>query len=181
MIAMNLSRRKLIGGALALGGLSLLPQAALAALPERRLAFRNVHTRELIDARYFVDGDYDPEGLAEINHGLRDWRTGDIADMDRELLDLLVSIRERLDVSPRLPFDLISGYRSPRTNAMLHGHSDGVASRSQHLLGRATDIAIPGIPLDRVKLAALSANRGGVGYYPRDGFVHIDTGPVRTW
>lgn len=181
MSDLNISRRRLLGGALALGGLSLLPQRAFAASPERRLAFRNVHTSELIDARYFADGDYDPDGLAEINHGLRDWRTGDIADMDPELLDLLVAIRDKLDVMPRRPFDLISGYRSPQTNAALHARSEAVASRSQHILGRATDIALPGIPLDRIRMAALSEQRGGVGYYPRDGFVHVDTGRVRTW
>jgi uncharacterized protein YcbK (DUF882 family) len=177
----GLSRRHLLGGALALGGMGMLPKAALAALPERRLAFRNVHNNERIDARYFGAGGYDREGLAEINHGLRDWRTGDIANMDRALLDLLVDIREKLGVAPRRPFDLISGYRSPRTNAALHSRSGGVANQSQHLLGRATDIAVPGISLDRVRLAALAQQRGGVGYYPGDGFVHIDTGRVRTW
>jgi uncharacterized protein YcbK (DUF882 family) len=177
----SLSRRHILGGALALGGLSLLSQPALAELPERRLAFRNVHTNERIDARYFGASGYDRQGLAEINHGLRDWRTGDIADMDRGLLDLLVDVREKLGVAPRRPFDLISGYRSPHTNAALHERSGEVASKSQHLLGRATDIAMPGISLDRVRLAALSQQRGGVGYYPRDGFVHVDTGRVRTW
>ena len=181
MSEVSLSRRHLLGGALALGGLSLLPQSAFAALPERRLAFRNVHNGERIDARYFGASGYDREGLAEINHGLRDWRTGDVAEMDHELLDLLVTIRERLGVEPRHPFDLISGYRSPRTNARLREHSGGVASRSQHLLARATDIALPGISLDRLRTAALSIERGGVGYYPRDGFVHVDTGRVRSW
>jgi uncharacterized protein YcbK (DUF882 family) len=182
MTETTLSRRHLLGGALALGGLSLLPQSALAALPERRLAFRNVHTNERIDARYFGAGGYDRAGLAEINHGLRDWRTGDVASMDRDLLDLLVSIREKLGVAPRRPFDLISAYRSPRTNSSLRQHGGGgVANKSQHLLGRATDIALPGVSLDRVRLAALSEKRGGVGYYPRDGFVHVDTGRVRTW
>lgn len=176
------SRRGLLAGALVVGGLSLLPQSALAALPERRLAFRNVHNNERIDARYFADGAYDEQGLAEINHGLRDWRTGEVVEMDRELLDLLVTIRGRLDKSPRQPFDVISGYRSPRTNSYLREHrGGGVASRSQHLLGRATDIAMPGVPLDRLRMAALSCERGGVGYYPRDGFIHVDTGRVRTW
>jgi len=182
MTVTNLSRRHLLGGALALGGLSLLPRPALATLPERRLAFRNVHNNERVDARYFVDGQYDWEGLAEINHGLRDWRTGDMVEMDRDLIDLLATLRDRLDISPRRPFDLISGYRSPRTNAQLREHGGGgVATRSQHLLGRATDVALPGVPLDRLKQAALSAQRGGVGYYPSDGFVHIDTGRVRSW
>lgn len=176
------SRRGLLGCALVAGGLSLLPQSALAALPERRLAFRNVHNDERIDARFFVDGSYDEQGLAEINYGLRDWRTGDVVEMDHELLDLLVTIRDRLDIAPRQPFDLISGYRSPRTNASLREHGGGgVANNSQHLLGRATDIAMPGVSLDRLRMAALSLERGGVGYYPRDGFVHVDSGRFRTW
>ena len=181
MSELNLSRRRLLGGALAMGGLSLMPQRAFAALPERRLAFRNVHTNERIDARYFGASGYDSQGLAEINHGLRDWRTGDVANIDHGLLDLLVDIREHLSMAPRRPFDLISGYRSPRTNAALHERSDAVAGQSQHLLGRATDIAVPGMSLDRVRLAALAQQRGGVGFYPRDGFVHVDTGRVRTW
>jgi uncharacterized protein YcbK (DUF882 family) len=181
MIEATMSRRQLLGGALALGGLGLLPQSALAALPERRLAFRNVHNNERIDARYFGAGGFDAQGLAEINHGLRDWRTGEIARMDTELLDLLASVRDRLGVGPRRPFDLISGYRSAHTNAALHARSGEVASRSQHIRARATDVALPGISLDRLRSAALSARRGGVGYYPRDGFVHMDTGPVRTW
>jgi uncharacterized protein YcbK (DUF882 family) len=181
MSEMILSRRRLLSGAFALGGMSLLPQRAFAALPERRLAFRNVHTNERIDARYFGASGYDREGLAEINHGLRDWRTGEIADMDRGLLDLLVDIRDQLGMAARRPFDLISAYRSPRTNAALHERSGAVATRSQHLLGRATDIAVPGMSLDRVRSAALAQKRGGVGFYPRDGFVHVDTGRVRAW
>ncbi|PTQ11715.1 hypothetical protein CLG96_09625 [Sphingomonas oleivorans] len=182
---MNCSRRRLIGGAFALGATSLIGTTkAFAALPERRLVFRNVHNNEKVDARYFGADGFDREGLAEINHGLRDWRTGDVIDMDRDLIDLLVSIRDRLGVDPRRGFDIISGYRSPRTNAALRarrgGHS-GVATKSQHMLGKATDIALPGVPLDRLKLAAFSMQRGGVGYYPRDGFVHVDTGRVRSW
>jgi uncharacterized protein YcbK (DUF882 family) len=181
MFEATIGRRQMLGRVLALGGLGLLPQSAFAALPERRLAFRNVHNSERIDARYFGAGGFDAEGLAEINYGLRDWRTGETAKIDTDLLDLLASVRDRLDVSPRRPFDLISGYRSPHTNAALRNRSREVASRSQHIHARATDVALPGIPLDRLRSAALSAKRGGVGYYPRDGFVHMDTGPVRTW
>jgi uncharacterized protein YcbK (DUF882 family) len=177
----TLTRRTLLGAALAIGASALLPTAALAALPERRLAFRNVHNGERIDARYFGGGRFDPQGLAEINHGLRDWRTGDVATMDQELLDLLVEIRDRLGVAPGRPFDLISGYRSPRTNAALRERSGGVANHSQHVLAKASDIALPGVPLDRLRMAAMSVGRGGVGFYPRDGFVHVDSGRVRSW
>jgi uncharacterized protein YcbK (DUF882 family) len=181
----GLSRRRLIGGALGFGAAALLGGGqALAALPERRLALRSVHNGERYDACYFRNGQYDPTGLAEINHALRDWRTGDAYAMDRELIDLLADLRDRIGADPRKPYDLISGYRSPRTNSALRargGEHTGVATKSQHLLGKASDIALPGIPLSTVKTAALSLQRGGVGFYPRDGFVHVDTGRVRTW
>ena len=180
----KLSRRGLLFGAVALGSAALLDKSAFAAIPEKRLAFRNVHTNDKVDARFFANGRFDPQGLAELNHGLRDWRTGDTTNMDPDLFDLLTEIRDRLGVDPRRSFDLISGYRSPHTNAALRargGEHTGVATQSQHILGKATDIALPGVPLNTLRLAALSAQRGGVGFYPRDGFVHVDTGRVRTW
>ncbi len=180
----TLSRRGLFLGALALGGAALIDSSALAAIPEKRLAFRNVHTNDRVDARFFANGRFDPQGLAELNHGLRDWRTNDVTIMDPDLFSLLGEIRDRLGVDPRRSFDLISGYRSPHTNAALRargGEHTGVASQSQHMLGKATDVALPGVELGRLRLAALSAQRGGVGYYPRDGFVHVDTGRVRAW
>ncbi|XHR98717.1 twin-arginine translocation pathway signal protein [Sphingomonas sp. DBB INV C78] len=168
---------------LAIGASSVIaPQTAFAMLGERRLAFRNVHNNERIDARYWGASGIDRDGLAEINHGMRDWRTGDVASMDPSLIDLLVTLRDKLGASPRTSFDLISGYRSPRTNASLRAHGGGgVATKSQHMLGKASDIALPGVRLETVRSAALSIGRGGVGFYPRDGFVHVDTGRVRTW
>lgn len=192
MTGFLLSRRGLIGGAMGAGAAIvtspahagfIVPGAAKSG-PERRLAIRNCHTNEKFDACYFRGGRYDPSGLAEINHALRDWRTGQSAPIDRELIELLADLRGRLDVAPNKPFDLISGYRSPHTNASLRkagGSHTGVATKSQHMLGKATDIALPGVPLARVKEAALTLQRGGVGYYPRDGFVHVDTGRVRSW
>lgn len=177
-------RRGLLTGMIALGAGSLLPGAALAALPEKRLAFRNVHTNERIDACYFRNGRFDPRGLAEIRHGLRDWRSGETHQMDTGLIALLSDLRDRLGVAPRRSFDIISGYRSSNTNEKLRergGAHTGVATKSQHMLGKATDIALPGVALDRVRLAALSMQRGGVGFYPKDGFVHVDTGRVRSW
>jgi uncharacterized protein YcbK (DUF882 family) len=184
MIERSCGRRGLLTGMVALGATAMLPGAALAALPEKRLAFRNVHTNERFDACYFRQGRFDPRGLAEIRHGLRDWRTGEVHDMDTGLIALLTDLRDRLGASPRRSFDLISAYRSPHTNEGLRergGAHTGVATKSQHMLGKATDIALPGVPLDRVRLAALSMQRGGVGFYPRDGFVHVDTGRVRSW
>ena len=179
-----LSRRALIGGVVAGGAALALPMPALAAGAEWRLAIRNVHNNESVDALFARNGRFLPEGLAELTHGLRDWRTGEAKPMDRRLLGLLVSLREKLDLRGGHPIGLISGYRSPHTNAMLRaagGEHTGVASQSQHMLGKATDIMIPGVSLDRLHGAALALGGGGVGYYPRDGFVHVDSGPVRRW
>lgn len=174
-------RRKLLGGGAAALVMAALSERVSARTPERRLAFANSHNGERYEACYFANGRYRAEGLAEMNHALRDWRTGEVRPMDPKLLDLLVHIRDRLDVSPHQHLKLVSGYRCPKTNRALHARSHAVASRSQHMLGRATDIAIPGIALHRLRDAALSIRGGGVGYYPRDGFVHVDTGQVRHW
>ncbi len=178
------SRRALIGGAIAGGAALALPLPAMAAGIEWRLAIRNVHTNESVDAVFARSGRFVPAGLAELNHGLRDWRTGDSIGMDRRLLALLVSLRQKLELSGNRKIDLICGYRSPQTNAKLRargGAHSGVASQSQHMLGKATDIVVPGVSLDRLRGAALALGGGGVGYYPRDGFVHVDTGRVRHW
>jgi uncharacterized protein YcbK (DUF882 family) len=195
-------RRALLCGGVAAGGALLLPGALGTAmrpflpvdiaeapqpgspLPEKRIAFRSVNTGEKIDARYFNAKGWDDQGLAEINHGLRDWRTGEVFGIDRKLIALLTELRETLDVAPTKAFDLISGFRSSATNNGLRkagGSHTGVATKSQHMLGKATDIALPGIPLDRLRAAARAAAKGGVGFYPADGFVHVDTGRVRFW
>lgn len=161
-----------------------MPLPAMAAGSEWRLAIRNVHTNETFDAVFARAGRFLPAGLAELNYGLRDWRTGDVTQMDRRLLGLLVQLREKLDLTGRSKIELISGYRSPNTNAALRargGEHTGVASTSQHMLGKATDIMVPGVSLDKLRGAALALGGGGVGYYPRDGFVHVDTGRVRHW
>lgn len=180
------SRRGLLGGMLGLTAASLMGGGkAFAALPERRIAFHNVHNNERFDARYYVAGvGYDQQGLAEINHALRDWRTGEKTAMDPDLIDLMVAIRTKLELNPTKSFDIISGYRSPNTNAALRargGAHTGVATKSQHMLGKATDLYMPGVPLATLRQVAVSMQRGGVGFYPRDNFVHVDTARVRTW
>ena len=117
--------------------------------------------------------------IAEFARVLRDHRNGETRPIDPRLLDQLHDVREKLGLSQA--FRVISGYRSPTSNAMLHERSSGVASNSLHLQGRAIDISAPGIALERLRAAALDAHAGGVGYYPRSGFVHLDTGRVRVW
>lgn len=183
-VSRPISRRGLIGGIAAGGALLALPAPAFAATGEWRLAIRNVHTNESVDAVFARNGSFVESGLAELNHGLRDWRSGEVFAMDRKLLALLVQLRDTLGVSGRQKIDLISGYRSPLTNTALRnagGAHSGVASKSQHMLGKATDIHLPGVPLDRLRDAAMALGKGGVGYYPRDGFVHVDTARVRHW
>jgi uncharacterized protein YcbK (DUF882 family) len=145
----------------------------------RTLAFDNLHTAEKINVEYYAHGAYVSQALASVNHLLRDFRTGDIGLIDVALLDVL----HRLAVltASRRPFQIISGYRSPATNEALRQHSSGVASGSLHTLGQAIDIRLADVPLQTLRDAARSMRSGGVGYYPRSNFVHVDTGRVRTW
>lgn len=151
----------------------------LLAAPERRLGFNNLHTGEKFDLPYWIQGDYVPEALAEINRVLRDHRTDQVAAIDTDLLDLLHRVNGTLGNSR--PFQIISGYRSPASNQMLAGNSSGVAKRSLHMQGKAIDIRLPGIPLADLRRAGLNLQGGGVGYYPGSNFVHLDVGRVRTW
>ncbi len=145
----------------------------------RKVALHNLHTGESLKAIYWEDGHYVPDAIAAVNRVLRDFRTGDEHMMDPGLLDLLTRLGGKVEAQG--PFQIISGYRSPRTNAMLHEHSDGVASKSLHMQGMAMDIRLDGVALDHLHKAALDIGRGGVGYYPTSNFVHVDVGRVRRW
>jgi uncharacterized protein YcbK (DUF882 family) len=145
----------------------------------RSLSLFNTHTNEKIESTYWCDGSYCAPGLREIDHLLRDYRTGEVKEIDRSLLDLLHDLRSELRAEQ--PFHVISGYRSPATNALLRQEGHGVAAHSYHIQGRAIDIRIPGIGLRNLRDAALRLGRGGVGYYPASDFVHVDVGPARTW
>ena len=153
--------------------------STLTNLRERSLSFHNLHTGESLKTVYWQQGDYLPSSLADINRVLRDHRTGERHDIDPGLLDLLCDLRLRLDTRESL--QIISGYRSPSTNAMLHANSDGVATRSLHLDGKAVDIRIRGRALSLLRKTALAMKGGGVGYYPSSDFVHVDVGRVRSW
>ena len=145
----------------------------------KELKLHNLHTDEKIALSYFEQGEYVTEALRDINYLLRDHRTGDVLAMDPGLIDLLYDLKGVLGTEQ--PLQVISGYRSPKTNAALHNKSSGVAAKSLHMQGKAIDICIEGIDTRDIQAAALRLARGGVGYYPRSNFVHIDTGNVRSW
>jgi uncharacterized protein YcbK (DUF882 family) len=151
----------------------------LAANAPRKVAFHNLHTGEKLSAVYFEKGRYAPDVMNAVNHLLRDYRTGDVHMIDPRLLDLLDAVAQR--TGSRDPFEVICGYRSPKTNAMLHARSEQVAAHSLHLKGQAIDIRLNDQALPHLHAAALKLGAGGVGYYPVSNFVHVDVGPVRRW
>ena len=161
------------------GGSIAATRPAHAAGGERTLALTNLHTGESIRRPYWAEGRYLDDMLAEFAHVLRDHRNGETRPIDPLLFDQLHALQAKLGVVQA--YRVISGYRSPASNAMLHARSSGVASGSLHVLGRAIDVAAPGVALERLRAAAVAAHAGGVGYYPRFGFVHLDTGRVRLW
>ena len=174
----TLSRRQFLRLGMLAAALPL-PAFASREAAERRLGFLNLHTGEKLDLPYWIEGDYLPESLAEINRVLRDHRTGAVAAIDIQLLDLLDRVKAALGTAQ--PFQVISGYRSPVSNSLLATNSSGVARRSLHMEGKAIDIRIPGVPLADLRRAGLMLKGGGVGYYPGSNFVHLDVGRVRTW
>lgn len=147
----------------------------------RTLSFHHTHSRESLTVTFKRSGRYDEDGLRQLNHFLRDWRSQDKTTMDRSLFDILWEVYR--DVDGKQPIQIISAYRSPSTNAMLRRRSSGVARSSQHMLGHAMDFFIPGVGLDKIRDAGLRLQRGGVGFYPTSGspFVHLDTGSIRHW
>ncbi|HEX5604927.1 MAG TPA: YcbK family protein [Candidatus Binatia bacterium] len=161
---------------------ALFPRTAFsidARIPEKSLAFYNTHTGETLKSVYWADGRYLGDSLRAINHILRDPRNNEIHDIDTRLLDLLFSLRREVDTSQ--PFHVISGYRSAETNTYLRTHTTGVTENSLHLVGQAIDIRSPGRELRSLQKAAIQLRGGGVGYYPKSDFVHIDIGRVRYW
>jgi len=176
-------RRRLLGfAAMTAAGFVISP--AIAQIQpqvrgERVLTFENLHTGEKLTTTYWANGAYVTDNLADINHILRDYRTNDSMAIDPKLLDLLHALK--LKVKSNKPFAVISGYRSPATNALLRANSNGVATHSLHLEGKAIDVRIPGQGLAGLHQAALALRGGGVGYYPGSGFIHMDTGHVRFW
>lgn len=180
----DMNRRQLLkAGVLAtLVCLSPLPVLGfgLSDYQDRSLSLSNTHTGEkLTEMIYWEKGLYLPEALNDINYLLRDHRTNEVHSIDPTTLDLMAAISRKVDA--RRPFEIISGYRSPSTNALLRKKSRSVAKKSYHVQGKAVDLRLPGIPLKVVRKAALDLRTGGVGYYPKSDFVHIDSGRVRSW
>lgn len=174
-------RRILCSGGVAAPLLLLRPRSAAAALPPADvLSFVHTHTRESLTVGWRIAGHPDPLALRRIDRLLRDFRTGDVHPIDPTLLEQLHRVAAL--TGSRAPFQVISAYRSDRTNAMLRERGrGGVARTSLHLQGRAIDVRLPDVPLADLRDAARSLAAGGVGYYPQDGFVHLDTGRVRAW
>jgi uncharacterized protein YcbK (DUF882 family) len=182
----HLSRRKFLQHTSGITALGLAPVAWAKTIPaetseltNQGLSFLNLHTGERLitdihhaDATSFTD-------MRKVNHLLRDHRSGESYDMDPELLHFLSQLQEKVDVPGK--FHIISGYRSPKTNAKLRSASKGVAKRSLHMQGKAVDIRLPGCDLKQLRDAAKSLKCGGVGYYAKSGFIHVDTGRARYW
>jgi uncharacterized protein YcbK (DUF882 family) len=156
-------------------------KSASALGDDRTILLHHVHTKENLAILYKKNGKYDEDALKKINWIMRDWRKDQAIKMDPEAIDMLWEVHR--EVGAKEPINIICGYRSPETNSMLRRRSKGVAKFSQHMLGKAIDFYIPGVPLDKVRAASLRLQGGGVGYYPASGspFVHVDVGSVRHW
>ncbi|OUR73673.1 hypothetical protein A9Q78_03090 [Methylophaga sp. 41_12_T18] len=175
------SRRKFLQLGFAAAASMAMPTAFANVIssPERKLSLVNLHTGEKVNATYWAEGQYQHDELHAINSVLRDHRTGDVMAMDNNLIELLNLLHHKID--SKQPFHVISGYRSPKTNAALRKNSSGVAKKSLHMQGRAIDIRLPECQLADLQQAAMSLRIGGVGYYSKSNFLHIDTGRVRSW
>ncbi|MBK5945504.1 Tat pathway signal protein [Rhodobacter veldkampii DSM 11550] len=145
----------------------------------RRIKMYSGRTGETLDTVYWIEGEYIPEALKEINHFMRDWRNGQKVVIDPRTVDIAAAAHRLLDVNE--PYMMLSGYRSPQTNAMLRSRSRGVAKNSLHMKGQAADLRLKSRSVGQIYNAASACHAGGVGRYSRSNFVHMDCGPVRTW
>jgi len=171
------ANQRILSSALLIGVLACPPAASASTY--RELSFYHTHTGERLTVTYWQDGEYLESALEEINHFLRDFRTGDASEFDPELLDILHIVYQQTGSEGH--FEVISAYRSPKTNDMLRARSGGVAKNSQHLHGKAIDIRLTDVPIAELRRVAYDLQRGGVGYYETSNFVHLDTGRFRTW
>ena len=176
-----ISRRNFLLMATAGCAASLSSQAFASLLPrtERQLRLYNLHTGEKLTTTYWAHGEYLAHELTAVNYFLRDYRNDAIDRIDPRLLDQVCLLQHKLKSDGT--FHIISGYRSPATNAWLHRHETGVAKHSLHMQGKAIDLRLPGVELKHLRQVALAMHAGGVGYYAKSNFVHLDTGRPRFW
>ncbi len=173
-----MNRRYFLGAAL-----TVAATPAFARRPPERprgLSLHHMHTDQHISLVYRIGDRYQRSALNKLNEFLKDFRTGEAIPIDPQLFDILYEVKSHLG-DPEARYEVLSAYRSPRTNAMLRRSSHGVARNSLHLVGQAMDIRFPDLPTREIRDAALTVGRGGVGYYPSSDFVHVDTGKVRRW
>ena len=156
-----------------------LPAIAAAPSSAREISLFNLHTGERLKAAYWEAGGYVEDALSAFNHLLRDYRNGEIHPIYPGVFDILNTLQAKLETDATI--QVISGYRSPKTNAAMHAKSSGVAEHSLHMEGKAMDIRMPGVQLTALLDTALGLQRGGVGFYPQEDFVHVDVGRVRRW
>jgi len=180
----RICRRDFLAAGLVVSASCFFPLRAVASVTEvfpleKELSFYNTHTGESTTAVYWRQGAYLPHAMVDINYILRDFRTGEVKEIDPDLLNLLFALRHKLESTG--PFHIISGYRSVETNLLLGARSNGVANNSLHIKGKAIDIRLPGYELQNLHRAAVSLRGGGVGYYPGSDFVHVDVGKIRYW
>jgi uncharacterized protein YcbK (DUF882 family) len=178
-----MNRRIFLRSAAAITGSAMAPTAFAKLAPtidvEKELHLYNIHTGEFVKTTFQQAGHYDQQGLDQLDHLLRDHRSGESTLISRTLLDDIHTLQQLF--KPNQAIEIISGYRSPKTNEKLRSMGHGVAKRSLHMQGKAIDIRIPGVNLRQVRKAALALKSGGVGYYPKSGFIHLDVGRVRQW
>lgn len=167
------------GSLLAMASPKIVQAAFSSFTAHKTLALEHHHTGETLKLTYYERGRYIHDALKEANYFLRDYHNGAVHSVDPTLLDQLYDVKLLLGVNK--PFHIVSAYRSPGTNASLRRHSSGVARHSLHMQGRAVDIRMEGVSAKTIRNAALTLQRGGVGYYPNSNFVHLDTGEIRTW
>ncbi len=175
-------RRTLLGFSAAALGLSLLPSHAFAALTTPRpriLRFENLNTGEFLKTEFFDGSRYNKSELTRLNHMFRDHRNDQVKAIDPKLFDQIYILQMMMNLNK--PIQLVSGYRSAATNNALRRKNSGVAKKSYHTRGQAMDFRVQGVQVSQIRKAALKMSAGGLGYYPKSNFIHIDTGPVRTW
>lgn len=181
---LTMTRRGVISGLTACAALPVSAHATAPAILSGKGKFRalsvvNHRTGEKLNSVYWVEGEYIPEALEAFNYVLRDWRQNVSFDMDRRVIDIIAATQNLLDTDE--PFQIVSGYRSPKTNAMLRSKSRGVARNSYHTRGMAVDLTLDTRSVPEMARAAKTLAAGGVGRYSRSQFVHVDSGPVRAW